>query len=140
MADLNLEIITPSKSMFSGIVKSVTVPGTVGSFQILINHAPLNSTFECGIIKIVNADNKTIYYTTSGGTVEVLANKILVLADTVEDVNDLDELRAKRAKMRAQERLAKREDKTIDVQRAEAALQRAVNRLNAIEKYIKSEV
>ncbi|MDP4115868.1 MAG: ATP synthase F1 subunit epsilon [Bacteroidota bacterium] len=140
MAELKLEIITPYKSMFSGIIKSITIPGTVGSFQILINHAPLISTFECDIIKIVLFNDDVIYYTTSGGTVEVLDNKVLVLADTIENVKDLDEVRAKRAKMRAQERLANREDKRIDVHRAEVALQRAVNRLNAIEKYIKSEV
>ena len=83
MAELNLEIITPEKPIFKDQIESVTIPGTSGGFQVLKDHAPLISSFEIGVIK-VKKDSKETFYTTSGGTVEVNQNNVLVLADSVE--------------------------------------------------------
>jgi len=132
--NLDLEIITPQKVSYKGQVQSVTVPGTLGSFQILYNHAPLISTLEVGVIKIKAAGDKTEYYATAGGTVEVLQNKVLILADSLEFAEDIDIGRAKQAMQRAKERLENKNEK-VDVARAEAALARAVNRLQIAEKY-----
>ncbi|MEO8398244.1 MAG: F0F1 ATP synthase subunit epsilon [Ignavibacteriaceae bacterium] len=138
MANLNLEIITPSKITFSGEINSVTIPGTLGSFQVLKNHAPLISTFEIGLLKIEKLEHTIEYYATSGGTVEVLNNKVLVLADAIELGEEIDIERAESAKRRAKERLDKRGgDKVVNVERAEAALKRAINRLDIVEKYIR---
>ncbi|MGE5809953.1 MAG: F0F1 ATP synthase subunit epsilon [Ignavibacteria bacterium] len=134
MNQVDLEIITPQKAAYKGQVLAVTVPGTLGSFQILFNHAPLISTMEIGIIKIKLSEAKTEYYSTSGGTVEVLDNKILILADSLEFAEEIDIERAKRAMQRARERLENKSEK-IDTARAEAALARAVNRLQVAEKY-----
>ena len=134
MSELNLEIITPEKPIFKDQIESVTIPGTQGSFQILKNHAPIISSFEIGIIKVKKAASET-YYTTSGGTVEVSHNKVLVLADSIEKVEDIDEDRAEQAKKRAEERLRKKHEENIDEARAKAALNRALNRLNAVKKY-----
>lgn len=136
MAVINLEIITPSKKAFSAEVKSVTIPGTQGSFQVLYNHAPLISTFEVGEIKINLIEDKEVYYSTGGGTVEVNNNKILVLADSIEAIEDIDLQRAKKAEQRARERIHKREH-GVDITRAELALARAANRLKLAEKYAK---
>lgn len=134
MSALFLEIVTPSKSAFKGEINSITVPGTKGSFQVLKNHAPIVSSLEVGHIKVELADNSTQNYATGGGTIEVSNNKILLLADSIELVKDIDVERAMRARERAEERLAKRNtDKSIDVQRAEAALARAMNRLKLKE-------
>ncbi|MCL5027903.1 MAG: ATP synthase F1 subunit epsilon [Bacteroidetes bacterium] len=135
MVGINLEILTPAKLAYSSNVKAVTVPGTIGSFQVLVNHAPLISTFEIGIIKVEVDDQKVEYFSTSGGTIEVLNNKIRILADSIETVNELDIQRAKNALARAQERLAKKSIEKIDVTRAESALARANNRINFYEKY-----
>ncbi len=136
MKNLNLEIISPSKKVYSGAITSITIPGTSGSFQVLVNHAPIISSFEVGIIKVIEQDNSVKYFTTAGGTVEVLNNQVLVLADSVEKVEEIDLERAKAAKKRAEERLQKKTDKDIDVQRAKLALARALNRLSAAEKYL----
>ena len=128
MKELNLEIITPSKQAFSGKVKSITIPGTAGSFQVLFNHAPLLSTFEIGKVKIENLEGKETEFATSGGTVEVTENKILILADSLETKEEINVERAKQAYDRAKERLAYR-GKDIDAIRAEGALARAINRL-----------
>jgi len=134
MAELNLEIVTPSKSAFSGEVKSITVPGSKGRFQVLKNHAPIISTLDIGMVKVDLLDGKTNYYSTAGGTIEVLDNKVLVLADSIEIVSEIDEERALQAKQRAEERLAAKTSE-INVTRAEAALARAINRISTKEKY-----
>ena len=134
MSELNLEIITPEKPIFKDKVEAVTIPGTLGSFQILKDHAPLISSFEIGIIKVKKASAET-FYTTAGGTVEVSHNNVLVLADSIEKINDIDEDRAEKAKQRAEERLRKKHEEDIDEARAKAALNRALNRLNAVKKY-----
>ena len=135
MAGLSLEILTPSKLAYSGNIKSVSVPGTNGSFQILFNHAPILSTLEIGTIKIEVEDKTFSYFAASGGTIEVLNNKIRVLTDALEAFEDIDLNRAKNALERAQKRLANKDSEKINVSRAEEALARASNRIKLVEKY-----
>ena len=139
MTELNIEIITPDKVIFKGEIISVTVPGVKGRFQVLKNHAPLVSIFEIGMIEVVTPDKNSSYYATGGGTIEVLNNEVLILADSLELVEDIDVERAKNAKYRAEDRLVKKEEGT-DIERAENALKRAVNRLNIVEKHLRAEV
>ena len=79
---MTLEILTPDKKVFEGDVTSVTVPGTLGSFQILKDHAPIISTLEDGQV-IIKADKSEEIFNIKGGVVEVLDNKIIVLAEAV---------------------------------------------------------
>ena len=132
MKQINLEIITPSKQAFKGEVKSLTVPGSAGSFQVLFNHAPLLSTFEIGRVKLVDLEDKEIEFATSGGTVEVMENKILLLADSLESKDEIDSDRAKKSYTRAKERLSSVNRKEVDLLRAEASLARSINRLKFI--------
>jgi len=136
---LYLEIITPAKIVYKGNIESITIPGVKGSFQVLKNHAPLISVFEIGLVKVKENVNTTKYFATGGGTVEVLNNNVLVLADSLEAVDEIDVERARRAKERAMERLTHKTEDT-DIERARVALARAVNRLNLIEKHIRAEV
>ncbi len=136
MANLILEIITPSKFAFKGEVVSVTIPGTLGSFQILFNHAAIISSFEIGAIKIVKADHSISYCATSGGTVEVVNNNIEILADSVEFLENIDLDRAKNALGRAKNRLEEINRHEINIIRAEAALARAMNRISLVEKHL----
>ena len=77
-----LEIVTPDQKVFEGEVISVTFPGTDGSFQVLNNHAPLLSTLKKGMI--VYQDEKNKYdVMVDGGVVEVLNNKVVVLAEAI---------------------------------------------------------
>ena len=139
MADLNIEIVTPSKVTFSGGAKSITVPGTEGSFQVLHNHAPIMSIFEIGLIKVNLEASSVLYFATGGGTVEVLNNSVLVLADSLEAVETIDLERAKKALERARKRLAERAHET-DLDRAEASLKRAINRIQIVAKYLRGDV
>jgi F-type H+-transporting ATPase subunit epsilon len=80
---MKIEIITPDKKIFDGEIKSVRVPGKKGSFQVLKDHAPIISTLENGIVRLVDQENNEITYDISGGVIEVNANKIILLADSV---------------------------------------------------------
>jgi F-type H+-transporting ATPase subunit epsilon len=79
-----LEIITPDKRVFEGEVSSAQFPGTQGSFEVLNNHAPLISTLENGRIRVTSATGNQ-YFNVIGGVVEVLKNKIIVLAEGVTE-------------------------------------------------------
>ncbi len=76
-----LEIISPDKNIYSGEVSLVQLPGTLGSFEIMNNHAPIISTLSKGKIKIVTADKKIEFIEIKSGVVEAQKNKIIVLAD-----------------------------------------------------------
>jgi len=129
MKELFLEVITPSKAAYSGNVKSITFPGLAGGFQVLFNHAPLMSSIETGLIKITNENGSEDLFCTSGGTVQVAENKVLVLAESFESKDEIDVERAQKSKERARERLVVKFKPDVDETRAEAALKRAVNRL-----------
>jgi F-type H+-transporting ATPase subunit epsilon len=77
-----LEIITPDVTIFAGEVSLVQLPGIDGSFALLNNHAPLISALTKGKVKIINASsNKEEFYDINGGVIEVLKNKVIVLAE-----------------------------------------------------------
>lgn len=78
---MKLEIITPKKTLFSGEVDLVQLPGLDGLFEILKNHAPMIAALGKGRIKIKKGDEKEIFYEITGGVLEVLHNKVLILAD-----------------------------------------------------------
>ncbi|MCE1188048.1 MAG: ATP synthase F1 subunit epsilon [Ignavibacteria bacterium] len=130
MKEFQVEIVTPAKSKYSGLVLSLTAPGSSGEFQVLYNHAPLISTFEVGKITIKEDESKSEkIFATGGGIIEVLQNKILVLADSLESPEEIDISRAEKALERAKNRLGPEKNKTLNVARAEAAMARAINRL-----------
>ncbi|MHA6248957.1 ATP synthase F1 subunit epsilon [Pontibacter sp. CAU 1760] len=79
-----LEIITPDKKVFTGEVLAAQFPGSNGSFEVLDQHAPLISTMEQGRIRITTNEGQE-YFTVDGGVVEVLNNKIIVLAESVTE-------------------------------------------------------
>jgi F-type H+-transporting ATPase subunit epsilon len=81
---MKIEIITPDKKIFEGEIKSVRVPGKKGSFQVLKDHAPIISTLETGLVRIVDQGNNELVYEIGGGVIEVKANKIILLADSVK--------------------------------------------------------
>ncbi|HNS16232.1 MAG TPA: ATP synthase F1 subunit epsilon [Bacteroidales bacterium] len=78
---MKVEIITPDKTIFSGEAILVQLPGVDGSFEILKNHAPLITILKTGEIKVQGNDEKIRLFQINGGVVEVLKNKVLVLAE-----------------------------------------------------------
>lgn len=79
---MTLEILTPDKKVFEGEVSSVSLPGSLGSFEILSHHAPLISTLEDGKLTVRGGGKEEVYLI-HGGVVEVLNNKVMVLAEGI---------------------------------------------------------
>ena len=78
---MTIEIVTPDSVIFSGETSLVQFPGLSGSFEVLQNHAPMIAALRKGKIKVVDSKKETQFFDISGGVVELLNNKILVLAE-----------------------------------------------------------
>jgi len=131
--ELKLEIVTPEKMTFSGGVENVTIPGSEGEFGVLRGHEALLSSVDIGELNFTK-DGKKIYYAVNTGYAEVTSNKVTILIETAERSDSIDKNRARRAKENAEARLAQIAKDNIEYERTQAALMRAITRLNVAEK------
>lgn len=128
MATLTVEVITGERSLYSESgVDMVSAPGAEGTLGILPNHAALISLLDAGELKIKKG-NQEEHMVVFGGFIEVLDNKVLILADSAERVDEIDVERAERARGSAQETLRNR-SRVTNIAAEEAALKRAAVRL-----------
>jgi F-type H+-transporting ATPase subunit epsilon len=130
---LQLEIVTPNRQVVRDSVLAVSVPGKDGYLGILPGHAPLLSLLQPGEVSYTR-NAVSHYLAVSWGFVEVLPDRVIVLAETGERAEEIDVSRAERARQKAEERLGKLNDPTIDRERAQRALERAMARLSAAAK------
>lgn len=77
---MTVEIITPDKTIYKGDADLVQLPGIDGSFEIMNNHAPLISALVKGKVKVKRGGSED-FYEINGGVIEVLENKVLILAE-----------------------------------------------------------
>jgi len=128
---LHVEIVTAERELYSGEANMVSAPGTEGRLGILPRHAALLTTLSPGALNIKLGDAEEPIFV-SGGFLEVSNNSVIVLADTAELAEEIDQARAQEARRRAQEELAQAQS---DVERAEllGALERAMTRLRVAE-------
>ncbi|MCH8297365.1 MAG: F0F1 ATP synthase subunit epsilon [Chloroflexi bacterium] len=127
-----LEIITAERQVYSDEVDMVIAPGVDGQLGILPKHAPLMTMLKPGELT-VRKNGEDIYVALSGGFMEVLGNRVVVLADACERSDEIDEERAQQAMQRAQERLAS-QGSDMESQKALAAFQRAQVRINLVRR------
>lgn len=130
---LRIEIVTGERVVLTeDDVDMVSVPGAMGQLGILPEHAPLVTLLAQGELRIKkgNSEQSILVF---GGFMEVTDNKVLVLADTAERVEELDLARAEDARKRAEASIAGRQS-TMDLQQAQAELRRANLRLRAGQK------
>ncbi len=128
MGTLQLEVVTPEKKVLGTEVEMVICPGSEGEFGVLPRHVSLLSALKTGTLRY-RANGKDEHLFISGGFVDVNNNVCSVLAEAAEMACDIDPARCRAAKERAEKRLAERRE-DLDVKRAEAALERALGRLN----------
>ena len=124
-----LEVVTPERVAYSGQVASLQAPGSEGSFGVLAGHIPLLTSLQIGRLRFVEEGGSEVQMAISGGFVEVGREQVAVLAETAERVEEIDVARAEAARQRAEERLARVQEERVDVARAQAALARAINRI-----------
>ncbi len=102
---IQVDIVTPERMLFSDEVDMVTLPGSDGQMGIMAGHAPLLSTLDIGEI-MLHRGNEVEYIAVGGGVVEVRPDKVNVLADVAEYAEEIDIERAEAALQRAKESLA----------------------------------
>lgn len=131
-AKLELQVVTPDGLRVHEEVEEVQIPGRSGYLGILPGHAPLLGELQMGELSYRQREEWT-YLTAFWGFVEVLPDRVIVLAEIAEQAEAIDVERAQRAKQRAEERLH-RGDPELDWDRAQAALTRALTRLQVVGK------
>jgi F-type H+-transporting ATPase subunit epsilon len=124
-----LEILTPNRLLVQEQVDEVNVPGAEGYVGILPGHTSLLTTLGQGVLMYRKGDQRQ-YLALFGGYMEVNNDKVMVLAEVAEMGAEIDRTRAEAARNRAEEHLRRR-DIEIDYERAQAALQRSLIRLQA---------
>jgi F-type H+-transporting ATPase subunit epsilon len=128
--NLRLEVATPERLLVQEDTTEVSIPAANGMIGILPEHAPLLSELGVGELAFVtSAGPRTVFV--AGGWVQVLNNEVRVLADRAEDIGEIDTARAEGALKRANERLNAPASAGVDVARAINAMKRAEARLAA---------
>ena len=132
MATMQFEIVTAERVVYSDEVNVVVAPGIEGELGILPHHAPLLTVLQPGEIRIIT-DGEETNIAVTGGFLEVLANKVTILADAAERAEEIDVERAEEAVRRAEERLERR-GADMDLSRAVATMRRAQVRLRVAQR------
>ena len=127
-----LEIVTPERKVLSETVDIVVAPGELGEFGVLPGHIPFLCKLKIGEIRY-RIGAAAVHVAVMGGYAEVLNNQVTILAPAAEAATEIDVIRAKAARERAERRVADARDK-LEFARAQAALRRALARLKVAER------
>jgi F-type H+-transporting ATPase subunit epsilon len=133
---IKFQIVTPERMVFEEEITQVTVPTKEGEITILPDHLPLVASLMPGVIDVRVKNGETEIMSVSGGFIEVLKDKIVILADTAERGHEIDIDRAQEAKKRAEELKTKAEnlDETHFAE-VSAAIEKELARTKAAKKW-----
>ncbi|MEK3806888.1 F0F1 ATP synthase subunit epsilon [Metabacillus sp. SLBN-84] len=134
MKTVQVNVVTPDGPVYDADVEMVSVKAQSGELGILPGHIPMVAPLQIGAVRL-KTSKSTELVAVSGGFLEVRPDKVTILAQAAETVEDIDLTRAQAAKERAEERLNTNKD-DIDFKRAELALRRAMNRINVSQNKI----
>ncbi len=134
MSSMLLEIVTPERKVYEKEVNMVSLKGVEGELGILPNHIPLVTALKVAPVTVKLGSNSSETIAVNGGFLEVRKDKVVILAESAELPEEIDVERAKAAKERAEARLAQTKQSDIDFRRAEFALQKALNRLEVVQR------
>ena len=123
-----LEVVTPHRLVISQEVEEITVPGVEGEFGVLPGHTPFFTTLKVGEI-MYRAGKEVRHMAVTWGFVEVLSDRVTIVAEAAELAQDIDVERARRAKERAEKMLKQLSPEDRDFYASVGALERAINRL-----------
>ncbi|MFR8779041.1 MAG: ATP synthase F1 subunit epsilon [Enterocloster sp.] len=130
---MKLQVITPDKEFFHGDVSMVELNTADGELGVYPQHIPLTTAVAPGILKI-HQDGQVKKAALLSGFLQILPEKMTILAEVCEWPEEIDGARANEARIRAERRLTEHSPET-DIARAEAALQRALVRLSLVEEH-----
>ena len=129
---LDVSIVTAEKSLYQGKAKRIVCPGQLGEFEVLCGHAPMLSMLMPGQIVIDQLDDEAYFYV-SGGVVEVQSQEVIVLADSGDRAQDLDEAKALEAQRKAQAMLQSQQD-NVNFTEVYLELAQAMSQIKVIQK------
>ena len=134
MRDFALRILETDEEFYNGRCTSLVVPTTEGMYGIMANHANLFAALEPGVIKYTTPEKETFYAAVSGGMVKAEGEEVLVLADSAESPDEIDEYRANAEIAEAKALLESGADDFM-YRNAEAMMQRAINRIKLKKRF-----
>ena len=129
---LQLSIVTPERELFAGEVDSLLAPGKDGEMGVLPHHAPLIAVLKEGVL-IARQGEEELVFAVHGGYMQVLPDRVIVLADVAERAEEIDVERAEAARRRAEELLKKEPPPEVRAEAA-AALRRSLVRLRVARR------
>ena len=135
---MQLDVVTPEKAVLSRKAIEVVAPGSQGEFGVLIGHTPFLTTLKAGQI-IVKTEDRDIYVAVGGGFAEVIANRVIILAETADMAEDIDAAEVKAEIEQAHEKLRGLGRDDPEYIRWETRLHRAEVKLRVLENWEKSK-
>ena len=130
---LQLEIVTPERQAYSDTVDAVYCPGTEGEFGVLPHHAPMLSMLGVGELRIQKGGEEE-FFAIAGGFVQVLPDKVVVMAELADLASEIDMEAAEEARLEAERAIAAGFEEPADLAKARAAMERALLRIRVAER------
>ena len=130
---LQLEIVTPEKLAYQGEVDSVVLPGSEGELGVLPHHAPLVSTLGAGELRLRKGGQEESFAIV-GGFLQVLPDKVVVMAETADIASEIDVEKAQEARRKAEQTLESGYSEGADLAAARASLQAALIQIRVAER------
>ncbi|PIR92042.1 F0F1 ATP synthase subunit epsilon [Candidatus Falkowbacteria bacterium CG10_big_fil_rev_8_21_14_0_10_44_15] len=134
MSTIHFEIVTPEKVVLKEEVLQLTVPTKMGEITILPHHIPLVASLIPGVIEVKKTNNELETVALSGGFIEVLPTKVVILADTAERAADIDEARAEEARQRAEKLMTEKREE-VDFSAVQAKIAKELARVKAVRRH-----
>jgi F-type H+-transporting ATPase subunit epsilon len=133
---INFEIVTPERTLLKTKILQVTVPTQEGDITVLPEHTPLVSSLKTGVLEITKEDESIEIMSVAGGFLEVLLDKIVILADNADRAEEIDEKETEKAKKRAEDALKNlRDDDKEMFAEISAQLERELAKTRTIKKW-----
>jgi len=132
---IKFEIVTPERIVLKAFVTQATIPTASGEITVLPDHIPLVAILQPGVLSIKKDDGTPEVISCSGGLVEVLKNKIVILADTAELAAELDEARIEEARHKAEEIKHWKDVDEMEFAEANALIEKQLARSKAVHKW-----
>ncbi len=138
---IKFEIVTPERTIMKEDVSQIIVPTREGELTILPKHTPLVSTLKSGVLEVKKEDSTVEVVFVSGGFLEVLRNKVVVLADTAERAEEIDMERVSQARARAEQAMKEiRHEDTEKFADISSRLERELLRTKAVKRWKKIKI
>jgi F-type H+-transporting ATPase subunit epsilon len=133
---IKFEIVTPEKTILKENVVEIVVPTQEGELTILPHHSPLVAMLKSGVLVLKKADGGADVAFVAGGFLEVLHDRVVVLADTAERAENIDEAKVEEAKIRAEKAMKEvRHEDAEEFARIAASLEHELSKTRALNRW-----